>query len=140
MATERLPKGRTGWTDQGHTRDVKVDRLGHVTIHKRGKSYCLYYHENGHSIRRRVDANLNTARAMASGANQAIEEARPSPFAYRRIDIPTLISEYLDYCQHVQGLAIRTLDRYRAALSHPVRFARTTNWSYNGRPGGTGDR
>jgi hypothetical protein len=33
-----MPRGHTGTTSHGNTRDVRVERLGHVTIYKRGKS------------------------------------------------------------------------------------------------------
>ena len=45
MARNGVPKGHSGWTDTGHTKDVKADRIGRVTIYKRGRSYCLYYRE-----------------------------------------------------------------------------------------------
>jgi hypothetical protein len=35
--------GHTGRTAAGHTRDVKVERVGKVTIYKRGDVYYLYY-------------------------------------------------------------------------------------------------
>ena len=35
------PKGQTGRTAGGNTRDVKVERIGPVTIYKRGKTYSL---------------------------------------------------------------------------------------------------
>jgi hypothetical protein len=41
------PVRHTGQTDAGHTRDVKVERIGPVTIYKRGSSYSLYDREAG---------------------------------------------------------------------------------------------
>ena len=34
-------RGHTGTTPSGHTRDVRVERLGHVTIYKRGENYYV---------------------------------------------------------------------------------------------------
>ena len=56
MPRKRIPfAGHTGRTTAGHTRDVKVERIGRVTIYKRGDVYYLYYRECGASQRRRVE-------------------------------------------------------------------------------------
>jgi len=52
-------------TSSGHVRDVKIERVGPVTIYKRGDVYYLYYVENGTRRRPRVDGNLTVARATA---------------------------------------------------------------------------
>jgi hypothetical protein len=65
MARKAVHKGHTGQTESG-PRDLKVERIGRVTIYKRGKSYAVYYREKGRSVRRRVEGNLNSARQMAS--------------------------------------------------------------------------
>jgi len=85
--------------------------LGRVTIYKRGKSFYLYHREPGNSIRRRVDGNLATARLVASQVNTALEEQRPSPLGFERVDPERFVSGFLDYCEHVAGHAIRTVDR-----------------------------
>jgi len=41
----KASRGHAGTTSNGHVRDVRVERLGRVTIYKRGKSYYLYYRE-----------------------------------------------------------------------------------------------
>jgi site-specific recombinase XerD len=123
MAGNPRLKGHTGLTQKGHVRDAKVERIGNVTIYKRGRSYSLYYRENGQSVRQRIEGNLNSARAAASAANQSLEEERPSPFGYRRVGAEAMIDEYVDYVQNVEKLAVRTVDRYRAALSHFKTFA-----------------
>ena len=41
----RPPADHSGKTEAGHTRDVKVERVGPVTIYRRGKTYYLYYRE-----------------------------------------------------------------------------------------------
>ena len=84
VAKSGIPKGYAGQTAPGHTRDVKTDRIGHVTIYKRGRTYYLYYRENGKSRRQRVEGNLNNARQAASNVNHALEESRPSPSSSRR--------------------------------------------------------
>lgn len=116
------PVGHTGQTDSGNTRDVKVDRIGPVTIYKRGSTYYLYYREAGKSERRRVDGNLAVARATAAKVAAALGENRPSPLGFQRTTPQQMVSGYLDYVENVQKLAWRTLDRYRAALERLLDF------------------
>ena len=112
----KSPKGHTGQTDQGNTRDVKVDRIGPVTIYKRGKTYYLYYRENQKSERRKIEGNLQVARATAASVAAALGEHRPSPLGFERQSPDAMCTGFLDYVANVQKLAWRTQDRYRAAL------------------------
>ena len=66
----------TGRTEAGNTRDVKVERIGKVTIYKRGESYTLYYREGGISQRKRIDGNLAVARATAHKIQNALDEGK----------------------------------------------------------------
>ncbi len=118
------PKKHTGRTELGSTRDVKIQRIGRVTVYKRGRSYYLYYREAGKSVRRKVDGNLSTARATASKISASLEEGSPSPFGFARTPLDQLILGFLEYSEDVRGLTPRTVDRYRAALEHLMRFAR----------------
>ena len=113
----------TGFTATRNTRERRVEKIGRVTIYKRGRAYYVYYREGGKSVRRKVDGNLVAARAAASRINATLEEGTPSPFGFTPITIEALVQEYLGYCEEIQGLALRTLDRYRAALEHFVRFS-----------------
>jgi hypothetical protein len=108
--------GHTGQTDSGHTRDVKVERVGKVTIYKRGEVYYLYYRQGGISHRRRVDGNLAVARATSYKVADALNERRTSPIAYIRTSPEKMVEGFLDAVANVQKLALRTQDRYRAAL------------------------
>src|SRR5262249_55469495 len=101
---------------------VKVERIGKVTIYRRGNVYMLYYRERGRTVRPTIDGNLTTARATASKVNAALVEERPTPLSYRRTSPRELFDQYLDSIAHVQGLALRTQDRYRAALTLFVEF------------------
>lgn len=112
----------SGHTDAGNTRDVKVERIGKVTIYKRGLTYFLYYREGGVSQRRRVDGNLAVARATAHKVLNALDECRPSPIAYARTSPDNLAAGFLDAVTNVQKLALRTQDRYRAALERFLGF------------------
>jgi len=116
--------GHTGQTQAGHVRDVKVERIGLVTIYKRGLSYFLYYRENGVSRRTKIDGNLAVARATASTVSSALANHRPSPLGHCRTSPQEMVSGFLDYVTNVQKLALRTQDRYRAALDRFLDFCK----------------
>src|SRR4051812_19211179 len=97
------PVGHTGQTDTGHTRDVKVERIGPVTIYKQGNSSSLYYRENGVPRRPKVDGNLAVARATASKVASALAEDRPSPVGHQRTGPEQMVEGYLDYITLVQN-------------------------------------
>jgi len=109
-------RGHTGTTPRGNTRDIKVERLGGVTIYKRGKNFYLYYREIKRTVRRRVDGNLAAARLVAGHVNTALAESRPSPLGFQHIGPEDFVKGFLEYCERVAGHAVRTVDRYRAAL------------------------
>ncbi len=129
-ARRATPRGHTGRTPKGYTRDVRIERMGCVTIYKRGRAYHLYYREFGKTLRRRVPGNLASARIAASKVNAALGEGRPSPFGYDRIKPEHFVAGYLDHCENVAGLAMRTVDRYRAALTHFKEFAMAKGISF----------
>jgi hypothetical protein len=107
---KRFSSGHTGSTVGGHTRYVKADRIGNVTIYKRGKTYSLYYRENGRAIRSNIDGNLAVARATASRANGQLEESQRSLFSFRKVTPKRLVEDYLVYVRDGQKLAGWTAD------------------------------
>lgn len=119
----RSPRGRTGTTAGGHVRYVKVDRIGGVTIYKRGETFSLYYRENGRTVRSIVDGNVAVARATASKVNAQLEDGQRSMFSFLKVTPRRLVQEYLAYVRDGQRLAWRTTERYRAALERFVDFA-----------------
>jgi len=120
----RGPSGHTGQTQAGNVRDVKVERIGPVTIYKRGLSYFLYYREKGVSHRTKVDGNLAVARATASTVSSALANHRPSPLSHQRTSPQEMVAAFLDYVSSVQKLALSTHDRYRAALDRFLDFCK----------------
>ena len=101
---------------------VKIDRIGKVSIYKRGKNYWLYFRDRGKSVRKRVYGNLATTRATASQVNVDLEQKRPSPFNYETKPIFQVIDDYLEYCRLARGARVKTHSRYRAALDHFKEF------------------
>lgn len=114
--------GHSGQTDSGNTRDVKVERIGPVTIYKRGLAYYLYYREAGTSHRQKVEGNLAVARATAFKVSSALADGRPSPIGHQRTSPREMVTGYLSYITDVRNLALRTQDRYRAALDRFLGF------------------
>src|SRR5690606_4677324 len=112
MVSKRTGRsGHTGSTDGGNVRDVKIDRIGPVTIYKRGRSYYLYYRENRKTHRKRVDGNLAVAKATALKVAASIGENQPSPISFNATDPKAMVEQYLDFVEKVQDLAWRTQDR-----------------------------
>lgn len=120
MATK--PMGHTGFTANGNTRDVKVERIGKVTIYRRGERYYLYYRQDKQSHRHLVDGNLAVARATAAKTAAAMAENRPSPLGFQKTRPEAMVTSFIDYIENVKGLAWRTVDRYRAALDRFLGF------------------
>lgn len=121
----KTPKtqGHTGRTGKGNTRDVKIERVGKVTIYQRGKTYFLYYRDGGISQRRKIDGNLAVARNTAHKIITSLAEGKPSPIAYNRTSPEKLVDGFLDATANVQSLSLRTQDRYRAAMQRFKDFA-----------------
>lgn len=112
----------TGLTGGGNIKDVKIDRIGTVTIYKRGSVYYLYYREHHKTQRRRIDGNLAVARATAAKVAAALAEERPSPLGFERTTPAMCVKGFLEYIEDVKGLAWRTVDRYRAALDRFIDY------------------
>ena len=110
--------GHTGLSPAGHTRDGKVERVGKVTIYKRGAVYYLYYRQGGASQRRRVDGNLAVARATASKVLAALDEGKPSPVAYTRTGPDQMVEGFLDAVANVKRLALRTRHPHSKGRAH----------------------
>jgi hypothetical protein len=116
MPRKKARSGHTGRTAAGHTRDVKIERIGKVTIYQRGETYHLYYRQGGITQRRKVEGNLAVARTTAHKVMTALDEGCPSPLAYNRTTPEATVKGYLGAVTNVRKLALRTQDRYRAAL------------------------
>jgi len=111
MARKKSPSAHTA---AGHTRDVKVERIGKVTIYQRGDTYYLYYRQaasptaaRGWQPRRRTGDRAQVLTAL--------DEGRPSPIAYQRTARQDG-RELLRFGGLRPKLALRLRNRYRAAL------------------------
>ena len=94
----------------------RIDRIGHVTIYKRGPTYHLYYRENGQSLKVPVGRDLNAARKAASEVNSQLHDEQPSTFNFERITVPDFAKSWVGHCRDVRGLSYHTLTRYEDAI------------------------
>jgi len=117
----------SGRTSKGNVRDVKVTRVGPVTIYRRGETFYLYYLEDGQRKRPRIEGNLSVAKATAADVAKALAEERASPLTFQRTSPEQLVASYLAYVEEVQQRAWRTRERYRAALDRFLDFARDSS-------------
>ena len=113
---------KNGRTAAGHVRDVKIDRVGPVTIYRRRDTYYLYYSEDGRRKRPKIDGNLAVARATAADVAKALAEERVSPLTFQRTSPSELVERYIEFVRDIQRRAYRTWNRYRAALELFIAF------------------
>ncbi len=103
--------------------DVKgVERIGPVTIYRRGRTCNLYDRRGGEARRPQVEGNL--AVATAAGVGKALAEERSSPLTLQRMSPNEFVPGYLLFVEEAQRRAWRTCQRYRAALERFLDLAR----------------
>jgi hypothetical protein len=82
-----------GRTAGGHVRDLKIERVGPVTVYKRGAACYLYYRENKQTKRPRIDGNLAVARITAHEIAKGLAVGQLSPLSFRRTTPGELVEE-----------------------------------------------
>lgn len=97
-------------------------RVGRVRAYRRGKVWYLCYRENGRRRQPRVGPDRNQARRSASEINAQLEVGVPSSLGFEPISVLELRQRWLDHHEHVRRSSIRTIERYRAATNHFLRF------------------
>lgn len=100
----------------------KSIRVGRVTVYRRGRVYYLRYHERKRRRQVRAGPDRATALHMASQVNIKLDgRAVVTPFH----DAPTFVTlrqQWLDHHEHVRRSAVATLNRYRTATDHLLRY------------------
>ena len=97
-------------------------RIGSVSVYKHRCSWWLYYRENGSVRRRRASEDIAEAQAIAAQVNAQLAGGRPTFFSFQPTAIEDLVRCWLDYHENVRRSSVATCLRYRAAVSHLVRF------------------
>ncbi len=101
---------------------TKSFRVGKVRAYRRGQVWYLCYREQGHRRQPRVGPDQDLARQTASEINAQLEVGLPSALGFEPISIADLRQRWLDHHEHVRRSSVRTIERYRAATNHFLRF------------------
>ncbi len=114
MASEK----RQSW----RSANSKSFRVGLVRAYRRGKIWYLCYRENGRRQQPRIGSDRDAARQSASEINAQLEVGIPSALGLEPVSVPELRQRWLDHHEHVRRSSVRTIERYRAATNHFLRF------------------
>ena len=96
--------------------------VGQVTVYKRGRSWYVYYREDGASRRLRASRDRKEAEKIAAEVNGQLACGLRSSFGYTKVPIADLVPQWLEHHEVVQRSSLATVNRYRTALDHMLRF------------------
>src|SRR5262245_59193075 len=97
-------------------------RVGKVLAYPRGRVWNLCYHEHGQRRRPRVGPDRDAARRLAAQVNAQLEVGVPAALSVEPISIPELRRRWLDHHELVLRSSVQTVNRYRTATDHLLRF------------------
>jgi integrase len=103
-------------------RPARSFRIGKVQAYLRGQVWYLCYHDNGRRHRPRVGTDRHAAKQLAAQINAQLAVGAPAAFSFEPISIPELRRRWLEHHEHVLRSSIRTVQRYRTATDHLLRF------------------
>src|SRR5438045_2193301 len=97
-------------------------RVGKVRGYRRNKVWYLCYHEHGKRRRPRVGPDVIAARQLAAQVNAQLAVGSPAALSFQPITIRELRTRWLDHHENVLRSSVHTIDRYRTATEHLLRF------------------
>jgi integrase len=97
-------------------------RVGKVQAYLRGKVWYLCYHDNGQRRRPRVGPDREAARQLAAQVNAQLEVGAPATLSFEPITVPELRRRWLEHHELVLRSSVRTIQRYRTATDHLLRY------------------
>ena len=97
-------------------------RIGKVQAYLRGHIWYLCYHENGLRRRPRVGTDRDAARQLAAQINAQLEVGAPTALSFEPLAIPLLRDRWLEHHELVLRSSVHTINRYRTATDHLLRF------------------
>src|SRR5262245_6130289 len=100
----------------------KTFRVGKVKGYLRGAVWYPGDHEGGRRRRPRVGPGREAARQLAAQVNGQLEAGAPAALSFEPVSIPELRSRWLGHHEQVLRSAVQTVDRYRTATEHLLRF------------------
>jgi integrase len=110
-----------GFSEDGMAKN-KSFRVGKVQAYLRGHVWYLCYHEAGQRRRPRVGPEREAARQLAAQVNAQLEVGAPAALSFEAIAIPELRRRWLDHHEQVLRSSVQTINRYRTATDHLLRF------------------
>jgi integrase len=104
------------------SRTTSSFRVGRVQGYLRGQVWYLCYHEHGRRNRPRAGSNRDAARQLAAQVNAQLEIGAPAALSFETIGIPDLRARWLQHHEQVLRSSVQTIERYRTATDHLLRF------------------
>jgi len=99
-------------------------RVGRVQAYLRGQVWYLCYHENGVRRRPRVGPDRDAARQTAAEINAQLESGAPAALSFEPVALAELRAAWLTHHEQVLRSSVHTVNRYRGATEHLLRFER----------------
>ena len=100
----------------------KTFRIGRVSVYLRGRVWYLRYHENGRRHQVRGGDDEDAVRRLAAQVNAQLETGAPVMTSIESVTIADLRRRWLDHHEHVLRSSVATINRYRTATDHLLRF------------------
>ena len=97
-------------------------RVGRVFVYRRGRVWYLRYHQGGKRHQIRVSADKSAARQLAAKVNAKLETGEITTPSFKPLTIAELRDQWLDHHEHVRRSSLQTVERYRTATQHLIRF------------------
>ena len=97
-------------------------RVGKVLAYLRGQVWYLCYHQHGLRCRPRVGPDREAARQLAAQVNAQLQVGAPAALSFEPIGIPELRRRWLEHHEQVLRSSVQTINRYRTATDHLLRF------------------
>jgi len=97
-------------------------RIGKVTGYLRGRVWYLCYFENGQRRRPRVGPDRDAARQLAARVNDQLESGAQSAFSFEPLTVTALRDRWLEHHEQVRRSSVHSINRYRTATDHLLRF------------------
>jgi integrase len=105
-----------------HAASTKSFRVGKVRAYRRGQVWYLCYREQGRRRQPRIGPDQVLARQTASEINAQLEVGIPSALGFEPMSLTEVRRQWLDHHEHIRRSSVRTIERYRAATNHLLRF------------------
>jgi integrase len=97
-------------------------RVGKVQAYLRNKVWYLCYHDQGKRFRPRVGSCPREARKLAAQVNGQLASHAPASLSFEPVSIADLRGRWLEHHEQVLRSSPQTVDRYRTATDHLLRF------------------